>query len=75
MLTITNAANKVMEDKELTDEQKEIIIDTAKLSGCRWVGVDLMDCEDGSNVVIEYNSSPGVQGISQQIKKNMFTLF
>lgn len=58
----------------LTDEQKEIILDTARLSGCRWVGVDLMDCEDGSNVVIEYNSSPGVQGISQQIKKNMFTL-
>lgn len=59
---------------DLTDEQKEIILDTARLSGCRWVGVDLMDCEDGSNVVIEYNSSPGVQGISQQIKKNMFTL-
>lgn len=59
---------------DLTDEQKEIILDTARLSGCRWVGVDLMDCEDGSNVVIEYNSSPGVQGISQQIKKNMFEL-
>jgi len=59
---------------KLTDEQKEIILDTAILSGCRWVGVDLMDCEDGSNVVIEYNSSPGVQGISQQIKKNMFTI-
>ena len=59
---------------DLTDEQKEIILDTARLSGCRWVGVDLMDCEDGSNVVIEYNSSPGVQGISQQIKKNIFIL-
>ena len=57
---------------DLTDEQKDIIIKTAELSGCRWVGVDLMDCEDGSNVVIEYNSSPGVQGISQQINKNMF---
>lgn len=57
---------------DLTDEQKEIILKTAQLSHCRWVGVDLMDCEDGSNVVIEYNSSPGVQGISQQIKKNMF---
>lgn len=57
---------------ELTDEQKDIILNTAKLSGCRWVGVDLMACSDGSNVVIEYNSSPGVQGISQQIKKNMF---
>ena len=57
---------------DLTDKQKEIILDTARVSGCRWVGVDLMDCEDGSQVVIEYNSSPGVQGISQQIKKNMF---
>lgn len=59
---------------ELTDKQKEIILETAKLSGCRWVGVDLMDCEDNSNVVIEYNSSPGVQGISQQIKQNMFEI-
>ena len=60
------------EEYELNEEQKEIILNTAELSGCRWVGVDLMACEDGSNVVIEYNSSPGVQGISQQIKKNMF---
>lgn len=58
----------------LTPEQKEIILDVARLSGCKWVGVDLMECEDGSNVVIEYNSSPGVQGISQQIKKNMFEI-
>jgi len=57
---------------DITDEQREIILNTAELSGCRWVGVDLMDCEDGDIVVIEYNSSPGVQGISQQIKKNMF---
>lgn len=59
---------------DLTDEQKEIILNTARVSGCRWVGVDLMDCEDGSQVVIEYNSSPGVQGISQQIKQNMFDI-
>lgn len=63
---------------DLTDEQKKIILDTAKASGCYWVGVDLMDCEDESgnkeNVVIEYNSSPGVEGISKQIKKNMFSL-
>lgn len=63
---------------DLTDEQKKIILDTAKASGCYWVGVDLMDCEDESgnkeNVVIEYNSSPGVEGISKQIKKNMFSI-
>ena len=33
-----------------------------------------MECADGSNVVIEYNSSPGVQGISKEIKKNMFDI-
>lgn len=63
---------------DLTDEQKKIILDTAKISGCYWVGVDLMDCEDETgkkeNVVIEYNSSPGVEGISKQIKKNMFSI-
>ena len=59
---------------ELSDEQKEIVLKTAYISGCRWVGVDLMECNDGSNVIIEYNSSPGVQGISQQIGKNMFDI-
>ena len=59
---------------ELSDEQKEIVMKVARLSGCRWVGVDLMECKDGRNVVIEYNSSPGVQGISQQIGKNMFSI-
>lgn len=59
---------------KLSEEQEEIVRKVAKLSGCRWVGVDLMECKDGRNVVIEYNSSPGVQGISQQIKKNMFSL-
>lgn len=61
---------------DLTKEQEKIIKDTAKASGCHWVGVDLMDCvneiDEHENVVIEYNSSPGVEGISKQIKKNMF---
>ncbi len=63
---------------DLTEEQKSIIINTAKVSGCYWVGVDLMDCVDEldnhENLVIEYNSSPGVEGISKQLKKNMFSL-
>ena len=63
---------------ELTPEQQEIILNTAKASGCKWVGVDLMECKNErgniENVVIEYNSSPGVQGISQQIKKNLFSI-
>ena len=59
---------------KLNDAQHEIVMKTAAASGCRWVGVDLMECADGSNVVIEYNSSPGVQGISKEIKKNMFDI-
>ena len=62
------------DEYKLDDEQEEIVKKVAKLSGCRWVGVDLMECKDGRNVVIEYNSSPGVQGISQQIGKNMFSI-
>lgn len=61
------------EEYEMTDKQKEIALRVAKLSGCRWVGIDLMACTDG-DFVIEYNSSPGVQGISQQIKHNMFDI-
>ena len=44
------------DEYKLSKEQEEIVMKTAKASGCRWVGVDLMECEDGSNVVIEYNS-------------------
>ena len=61
------------EEYQMTDKQKEIALKVAKLSGCRWVGIDLMACTDG-DFVIEYNSSPGVQGISQQIKHNMFDI-
>lgn len=61
------------EEYQMTDKQKEIALKVAKLSGCRWVGIDLMACTDG-DYVIEYNSSPGVQGISQQIKHNMFDI-
>lgn len=59
---------------QLTKEEENLVKDVAKISGLRWVGVDLMACEDGSNVVIEYNSSPGVEGISKQMKKNMFSI-
>lgn len=59
---------------ELTKEQENIVLNVAHASGCKWVGVDLMECKDNTNVVIEYNSSPGVQGISKQIHKNMFNI-
>lgn len=62
------------DEYKLSEEQEEIVRKVAKLSGCRWVGVDLMECADGRNVVIEYNSSPGVQGISKEIGKNMFSV-
>lgn len=44
---------------ELTDEQKEIVLNTAKASGLAWCGVDLLPLTNGKNVVIEYNGSPG----------------
>ena len=59
------------ESYELTEKQKKLAIDTARASGCNWVGVDMMSCVDG-DFIIEFNSSPGVQGISQQMKNNMF---
>lgn len=62
------------EKYNLSDKQKDIVLKTAKYTGCKWVGIDLMHCEDGNDYVIEYNSSPGVQGISQQIKKNLFLI-
>lgn len=61
------------ENYDLTEKQKKLAIETAKASGCNWVGVDMMSCVDG-DFIIEFNSSPGVQGISQQIKKNMFEI-
>ena len=68
------------ESVELTEEQKEIAKRVAKISGMPWCAVDLMPLvkgsnpEIGDNVVLEYNASPGTEGISEVIGKNFVTV-
>lgn len=53
-----------VERTELTDEQKDIAIRSARAIGCRWCGVDIItDSVTGENYVIEVNASPGLKGI------------
>lgn len=64
------------EKVELTKEQEEIALKVAKISGMPWCAVDIMPLvkdsnpEIGDNVVLEYNSSPGTDGISEVIDEN-----
>lgn len=46
-------------DYKLTDKQLEICLKAAKISGLIWCGVDLMECTDGSNYVLELNAGAG----------------
>ena len=68
------------EKVELTKEQKDIALKVAKISGMPWCAVDIMPLvkdsnkEIGDNVVLEYNSSPGTEGISEVLKHNFVTL-
>jgi len=67
------------EPVELTREQEEIALKVAKISGMPWCAVDIMPLVKGSdddfkevgyNVVLEFNASPGTDGISEVIKEN-----
>lgn len=66
------AADKV----ELTKEQEEIALKVAKISRMPWCAVDIMPLKKGSNpetgdnVVLEYNASPGTDGISEVMGEN-----
>lgn len=57
--TNISLGNSQIPDIELTPEQKELALKTAKASGLSWCGVDILPLENGSNVVIEYNGAPG----------------
>lgn len=68
---------------ELTEKQKEIALKVAKISGMPWCAVDIMPLVKGSNddfkeydynVVLEYNASPGTDGISEVIGENFMKL-
>ena len=64
------------EPVDLTPEQEEIALNVAKISGMPWCAVDIMPLKTGSNpeigdnVVLEYNASPGTDGISEVIGEN-----
>ena len=71
------------EKVELTEKQKEIALKVAKVSGMPWCAVDIMPLVKGSNddfkefdynVVLEYNASPGSDGISAVIGHNFMKL-
>ena len=64
------------EKVEITPEQRDIALNVAKISGMPWCAVDIMPLvkgsnpEIGDNVVLEYNCSPGTEGISEVIGEN-----
>lgn len=68
------------EPVELTEEQKEIALKVAQVSGMPWCAVDIMPLvkdsnpEIGDNVVLEYNASPGTDGISEVIGENFMKI-
>ena len=51
-----------MEDISLTDEEKQMAVNASKILGLSIAGVDLMRSNRGP-LVLEVNSSPGLQGI------------
>lgn len=70
----------VAEPINLTEEQKAIALKVAKISGMPWCAVDIMPLVKGSNpdigdnVVLEYNASPGTDGISDVINDNFMKI-
>lgn len=68
------------EPVELTPEQEQIALKTAKLSKMPWCAVDIMPLVKGSNkelgdnVVLEINASPGTAGITEVIKTNFVNI-
>lgn len=68
------------EPVELTKEQEEIALKVAQVSGMPWCAVDIMPLvkdsnpEIGDNVVLEYNASPGTDGISEVIGENFMKI-
>ncbi len=67
-----------IEEVELTQEQIQLALNVARISGLTWCAVDIMPIEkniDGyENVIIEYNQNPGVEGISKIMNKNFFNI-
>ena len=55
---------------DIDENLAKIACDAANTVGCHWCGVDIMiDSETGNPYILEVNSSPGTEGISQAIGK------
>lgn len=61
---------------KLTKEQEELAKQVAKISGMPWCAVDIMPVkgEEYDNVVLEYNASPGTDGISEVLGDNFMSV-
>ena len=55
---------------ELTEEQREIAIRSTETLGLELAGVDMLESERGP-LVLEVNSSPGLEGIEGATKINV----
>lgn len=55
---------------EIDENIRQIACDAANAVGCHWCGVDIMiDSKTGDPYILEVNSSPGTEGISEAIGK------
>ena len=56
-----------VEKTEITPEQEELAIASARAVGCNWCGVDIIVEKDNENkpYVLEVNASPGTTGIEK----------
>ena len=57
---------------EISDEIKQLAINTHSASGCVWSGVDIMIAKDTKKpYVVEINTSPGLVGITEAVKSDI----
>ena len=55
-----------VEKTDVTEEQADLCIRAAKVMGCNWCGVDIIeDSKTGKNYILEVNSSPGTTGLKK----------
>lgn len=57
--TNLSLGNSMEDDYKLTKEQEKLALDTAKISGLTWCGVDILPLQNGSNMIVELNGAPG----------------